>query len=94
MRKCAYVECGKEFVPRTHNSIYCDQKCQRAAALWRYHNNKKKANQRRVCLITGCDTILSRYNKEDICEAHKIERYIQRLVSWGWDESKLREELK
>jgi uncharacterized paraquat-inducible protein A len=59
-----------------------------------YYKNKAKKNDKRVCDSKNCDTILSSYNKEDICERCKRERYINRLVSWGWDEEGLRREFE
>jgi hypothetical protein len=50
-------------------------------------------SKKRVCKTSKCSTVLSRYNKEDICEQCKGERFIKRLVSWGYDEEKLRKEV-
>lgn len=94
MQLCANAECGKEFEPKTSNSVYCNTECQRKAALQRYHDDKKRFSSKRVCVAEECNTILSKYNKEDICELHKLERYIDRLVGWGWDEDKVREDLR
>ena len=57
-----------------------------------YENKKRKNNKKRVCRTSGCSTILSTYNSENICEICKTERLIKRLSSWGWDEDKLRED--
>jgi hypothetical protein len=45
-------------------------------------------------LITN-KKLLDKYyqNKENICEQCKGERFIKRLVSWGYDEEKLRKEV-
>lgn len=92
-KKCAFVDCDNDFEPKTVNSLYCNPLCQRKAALKRYYDNKERFSKTRICSTEQCTTILSMYNKEDICEAHKVERYIQRLVSWGWDEQDLRKEI-
>ena len=55
----------------------------------RKKNNK---NKKRICKTPNCNTILSRYNKEKICENCKRERYIKRLMSWGWSEKQARGE--
>lgn len=93
VRVCALQDCSKQFIPKTRNSLYCQKECQRKAALKRYYDNKERFLKKRICIAEGCETILSMYNKEDICEAHKVERYIQRLVGWGWDEESLRKEI-
>lgn len=92
-KECAFADCSNIFKPKTANSLYCDPSCQRKAALKRYYDNKERFLKKRICSIEVCATVLSVYNKEDICEAHKVERYIQRLVSWGWDEEDLRKEI-
>ena len=91
-------ECGKIFLPKVHNSIYCGPECRRLATnkkvLAKYHVNKKRKDNKskRICAVEGCDTILSRYNSEDRCEWHRDLALIDRLVSWGWDEESLRAE--
>jgi hypothetical protein len=91
-RQCKF--CKRPFEPKTVNSVYCRQECQRAAAKKRYYDGKKRLTTKRTCEWKKCKTILSIYNKEEICEAHKEERLTLRLVSWGWDEDKLRRENK
>lgn len=93
MKECAFADCLNLFIPKTKNSLYCAPECQRKAALKRYYDNKLRFTTKRICEVESCSTILSMYNKEEICEAHKVERYIQRLVSWGWDEDDLRKEI-
>jgi hypothetical protein len=92
-KACALEGCFNTFIPKTKNSLYCDKECQKKAALKRYHDAKLRLVTKRQCAIDDCTTVLSIYNKEDICEAHKVERYIQRLVDWGWDEESLRKEI-
>jgi len=94
---CANPECGKLFEPQVHNAVYCSVDCRKIITnknvLDRYYENKKrKNNKKRVCRTSGCSTILSTYNSENICEICKTERLIKRLSSWGWDEDKLRED--
>jgi len=79
-----------------YNAIYCGAECRKVITnkkvLQRYYEKKERRNSRRVCLTKKCGTVLSRYNEEDICEQCKRERFIQRLVGWGWSEYKLRRE--
>jgi len=91
-------ECGVEFSPKAHNGKYCSVDCRKVATnkkvLDRYYENKdrRSGKNQKKCSRKGCTTILSRYNAEDICEAHKIDRFAKRLGKWGWDEQKIREE--
>lgn len=85
-------------MPKTYNAVFCSPDCRRIVTnkklLENYYKNKEKKNSKRVCETSNCTTILSSYNKEDICERCKRERYIERLVSWGWDEKSLRDEYR
>lgn len=95
---CANEECSNKFIPKTYNAIFCSPDCRRVVTnkrlLQKYYDGKERKNAKRICSTGNCGTVLSRYNKEDICERCKRERYIKRLVSWGWDEKKLRDEYK
>lgn len=95
-RICLNENCSKPFVAKVYNSIYCSPECRKTVTnkklLEAYHNKKNNKNKKRICKSKNCTTILSSYNKEDICESCKQERYIKRLVGWGWDEKKLRGE--
>jgi hypothetical protein len=97
-RICKNHDCKKQFVAKVYNSIYCSPDCRRfvtnAKLLKRYYEKKRNKNKKRICKTKNCTTILSRYNKENICEKCKQERYIKRLAGWGWDETKLREEMR
>jgi hypothetical protein len=92
-RICA--ECGLEFTPKAHNGIYCSVECRKQSTnkkvLERYYSNRDRlaGKNQKVCRRKGCNTILSRYNAEDICEAHKIDRFVKRLGKWGWDEDEV-----
>lgn len=96
-RICANQECQQRFVAKVYNTIYCSSECRKKVTnqklLENYHRKKNIKNQKRVCKTKTCSTVLSKYNHEDICEQCKGERFIQRLVGWGWDEKKLRDEL-
>ena len=98
-RICVNEECKTKFVPKVYNAIYCSTPCRRlvtnAKILRRYHENKEAFGKKRICpgFNRECGNVLSIYNKEHICESCKRERYIMRLVGWGWDEEKLREEM-
>jgi hypothetical protein len=96
-RICANSECLKVYEPNVHNSIYCNIECRKIVTnknvLNRYYEKKeRKADKTRICKTKSCQTILSSYNEENICEACKTERLIKRLVGWGWDENKLRDD--
>lgn len=97
-RFCANEDCLVSFIPKTYNGIYCSAECRKIVTnrklLEKYYTNKENKKRKRTCITKDCTTILSRYNKEKICERCKTERYIARLVSWGWDEDKLRSEMK
>jgi len=96
-RFCKNEDCGKVFIAKVYNSIYCSAECRKIVTnkklLEAYHAKKNNKNKKRICKTKNCTTILSSYNKEDVCESCKQERYIKRLVSWGWDEKKLRGEV-
>ena len=96
-RICANDICKTRFKPRVYNAIYCCTACRRLVTnkkiLKRYHENKAARNRKRICVTRKCTTVLSRYNKEDICESCKRERYIMRLVGWGWDEDRIRKQM-
>jgi hypothetical protein len=95
-RICQNDECKKEFIAKVYNTIYCSPECRKVVTnkklLENYYRKKDNKKRKRVCITDNCNTVLSSYNEEDICEQCKNERYIQRLVGWGWDENKLREE--
>jgi hypothetical protein len=96
-RICANMDCERLFEPQVHNAIYCSVECRKVITnknvLDRYYENKeRRSNKKRICNNPDCNTILSTYNSENICEACKTERLIRRLSSWGWDEDKLRED--
>lgn len=96
-RFCANQECLESFIPKTYNGVYCSPECRKIVTnkklLEKYYTAKTNKTKKRVCVTDDCSTVLSRYNKEKICERCKTERFIARLVSWGWDEKKLREEM-
>ena len=96
--KCANTDCLVYFTPKTYNAIFCSPDCRRFVTnrklLEKYYEAKDNKTRKRVCVSLTCTTVLSRYNKEDICEACKVERYIQRLAGWGWSEEKLRDEFR
>lgn len=94
---CANPDCEASFEPQVHNAIYCSTVCRKVITnknvLDRYYEKKeRRSNKTRVCKNKGCATILSIYNDENICEACKTNRLIDRLVSWGWDRDDLEEQ--
>jgi hypothetical protein len=95
-KKCSNPECNKLFIAKVYNAIYCSPECRRIITnknlLANYYEKKNNKNKKRICKTVNCKTILSRYNKEKICESCKRERYIKRLMSWGWSEKQARGE--
>jgi hypothetical protein len=91
---CAYEECAKSFVAKVYNAIYCSPECRKIVTnrnlLANYYEKKANKNKKRICKTKTCNIVLSRYNKETICELCKRERYVTRLVSWGWSEDSVR----
>ncbi|QIN94060.1 hypothetical protein PP459_gp173 [Streptomyces phage Wakanda] len=88
MRTCAYVECGLEFEPKTHNQRYCSDDCCRRATnarlMKQYYERKARRQGRiRVCANPKCETRLSRYNDGKVCQgcaaAQEAERRQQLL---------------
>lgn len=79
---CANNGCEKEFEPKTHNMKYCSDVCCREATNEKikkkyYEKKERLAGKKRVCETKGCNTILSRYNPDDICakcDALKTEK--------------------
>lgn len=96
-RQCANDTCRKDFYAKVYNATYCSSECRRIVTnkklLEKYYENKKRATIKRICKTKSCKTVLSRYNKETICEQCKKERFIKRLVSWGYNEEELRKEV-
>ena len=89
---CARSECQNTYIKAVHNQIYCSPECCKIATnqrlLARYHENKRKIkNGKRICIKKDCDTLLSQYNKENICENCKLKRLRNRLKRWGWNVS-------
>lgn len=73
MKLCQY--CNREFLPSTHNQIYCESECTRRATNRRIMDNyyERKENRRgknRYCKFNSCITKLSRYNDDDYCSLH------------------------
>jgi hypothetical protein len=96
-RVCNNPDCKKHFVAKVYNSIYCSPECRKIITnkklLENYYEKKANKDKKRKCKTKECITTLSRYNKENICERCKRERYVKRLVGWGWDESRIRDGL-
>lgn len=86
-KQCKY--CGSYFTPVNVNSIYCREDCRKLAVKQRYYDNKKKFSSTRVCKKRKCKTILSRYNRDDICGSCQEKETVKKLKSWGWSESRI-----
>lgn len=88
---CDREECDMGFLKAVHNQKYCSPECCRLATNQRlveqYHAKRKarSGESKRVCNRKDCDTILSKYNKESICEHCKTKRFVKRLQKWGWE---------
>jgi hypothetical protein len=98
-RICGNDDCLELYVPKVHNAVYCSAKCRKIITnqkvLDKYHQKKlKQRKEPTVCSTSTCDTILSKYNEENICGACQVVRLKNRLEGWGWDRSKLDEEWK
>jgi hypothetical protein len=95
---CKNEECNKSFITKKYNAVFCSKECRRLVTnkklLDKYYENKSNKFKKRICKTKNCTTILSSYNKEDICEPCKTERYIKRLASWGWSEERVRDEFR
>lgn len=94
MKSCNYSKCGVEFEPATHNQIYHTAECCRLATneriMERYYEKKeKRAGKKRQCV--KCDTVLSRYNDEEMCSAcnrgqtsqDDLSALLSNVVAWG-----------
>lgn len=94
VKNCANPDCGKRFEAKVYNAIYCSADCRKVVTnkklLDSYYQKKADKNKKRTCRTKDCNTTLSVYNKENICERCKRERYVKRLVSWGWSEDEVR----
>ena len=94
---CSNPECKKKFEAKVYNAIYCSQECRRTVTnknlLNNYYEKKRNKHKKRVCATKICTTVLSSYNKENICELCKQKRFADRLISWGWEESDAKKNL-
>ena len=90
-----YFYNGDLSIAKVYNSIYCSAECRKIITnkklLANYYEKKANKNKKRICKTKTCTVVLSVYNKELICEKCKRERFVQRLVGWGWDETKVRD---
>lgn len=69
---CAYDDCKKEFNAKTHNQKYCSDECCRIATNQKlkaayYEKKARLLGKKRVCKISGCGSLLSRYNEDSVC---------------------------
>lgn len=75
--KCHNDGCEEVFTKKTHNQIYHDAECMRLATNAKIMN-KYYAKRARVLGLarycTQCDTKLSRYNSETICNSCSLTR--------------------
>lgn len=87
MKQCASETCSNEFMPGSHNQIYCSPVCCREQTnrgnLKRYYEKKHRQQEAKFCSM--CNSPLSRYNQAMICSAcsddrkNKVDAVIQLL---------------
>ena len=91
-RKCALDSCDEVFSPRVHNQRFHSRECTRvytnARILAQYHQKKNRVLTGRKCKTRNCDTVLSRYNEEEICASCENKAHIKKLEDWGWEVEK------
>jgi hypothetical protein len=76
MMTCAYKPCKNKFEPKTHNQKYCSNECCRVATNIKikekyYKNKARRSGVPFQCTTKGCESKLSPYSTEDICESCK-----------------------
>ena len=69
-KKCAFAECGKEFLPETHRLIYCSREHMRRAVALRHAAKKKETNEPKWA-ARQCD----RCGREFQPEGQPFQRY-------------------
>lgn len=79
MMTCDLETCSNTFSPKTHNQKYCCDECCRVATNLKikkkyYENKERLRGKKRMCKRSGCKTLLSRYNENDICEKCQANR--------------------
>lgn len=84
-RLCAREGCENMFTPKSYNARYCSLDCQKLATnarmMQRYYEKKAiRGGKKRVCLTPGCNTLLSRYNTESVCQKCVAEQESARRV--------------
>ena len=71
-RICQNSDCGKQFIAKVYNTIYCSPDCRKVVTnkklLDNYYRKKENKTKKRVCKAKDCKTVLSKYNDEEICE--------------------------
>lgn len=83
---CAHGECAKKFTPQRHNQKYCTSECCKNATNQRIRSKYSETKQRmrgkkRICINKKCETILSRYTEEDVCnKCVSTEKATQQLI--------------
>jgi hypothetical protein len=75
---CAYDQCDNEFTPKTHNQKYCSDECCRIATNQKlkdayYEKKERLAGKKRTCKGKNCNTLLSRYQEDNICSLCKAK---------------------
>ncbi len=84
--------CGEEFSPNSSKQIYCSTKCRGEASkekiIERYHieKRKKRIGREKRC-AGGCNTVLSVYNDNGMCDnclvhKKKMNNFIKELKNY------------
>ena len=76
---CSFDECNNKFEPHRHNQKYCSSECCKEATNKRirtkYYATKQRLNGKlRICSNRNCETILSRYTENVVCNKCIAER--------------------
>ena len=91
---CSNDGCENEFEKTTHNQKYCSDECCREATNLKIKqkNQERKdrlSGKKRICKNRGCETILSRYDEDPVCEYCKSKQVTKnredllRIVGYG-----------
>ena len=76
---CIYSKCDNEFTPKTHNQKYCSDECCRIATNEKlkeqyYEKKARLAGKKRICKNSGCSSVLSKYNEDNVCNKCKASK--------------------
>lgn len=79
---CARSDCDKQFKKRVHNQKYHSKRCCQLSTneklLKKYHDGKKPVAKGRLC-SEGCGTVLSIYNRTNVCAPCDTKLFKEKL---------------